>query len=410
MKNILFVDDEAMVLDGLHRMLRAMRHEWQMTFASSGPEALEILEKGSFDVIVTDMRMPGMDGGQLLNEVKERHPNVVRIILSGHSAKEKILHSIGPVHQYLSKPCDAEALKSTVSRACAMRHLLNSDSLISLVSAIESLPSLPSLYAEIMEEMNSQESSISRVGEIISKDVAMSAKVLQLVNSSFFGHPVHVSNPSRAAALIGLETLKALVLGVKIFSEFSGSDFPGYCTIANLWEHSVATGFLAKDTAESLGREQAEIDDCFLAGLMHDLGKLILLEKLPSACEEIVEDAAATGSSLIKAEQEALGTTHAQVGAYLLGIWGFSESIVDAIAFHHQPGEYANGNLTTLTIVHLANGLEHRNNPANLNDAWNFDLEYLSKVGMIDRIAGLQLGSYCRATGGETNACKNSLR
>ena len=391
MKKILFVDDETRILDGLQRMLRGMRNEWQMVFASSGLEALQILESDSFDVIVTDMRMPGMDGCQLLNEVKRTYPRVVRIILSGHSDKEKVLNSIGPVHQYLSKPCDAEVLKSTVARASAMRHLLENESLITLISTIESLPSLPSLYTEIIEEVNLPDSSIARVGEIISKDVGMSAKILQLVNSSFFGLPTHVSNPARAVALIGLETVKALVLTVKIFSQFSRSDLPGYSTIANLWDHSVATGFLAKDIATSLNLGQTEIDDSFLAGLVHDLGKLILLDKLPTACDEVAKLASSTGCLPVEAEQRVVGTTHAQIGAYLLGIWGFSDSIVDGVAFHHCPGECPNNGLSSLTAVHLANGLEHRNNHVNIDEAASFDLEYLSRPEIRDRIGELQL-------------------
>jgi HD-like signal output (HDOD) protein/CheY-like chemotaxis protein len=410
MKKILFVDDEPRVLEGLQRMLRGMRNEWEMAFAPSGPEALEILEKDLFDVIVTDMLMPGMDGYQLLNEVKRDHPGIVRIILSGHLDKDKVLNSIGPVHQYLSKPCSADDLKSTIARACAMRCLLENDSLINLISTIDTLPSLPSLYMEIVEEVNSPDGTISRAGEIISKDVSMSTKVLQLVNSSFFGISTHVSIPARAVALIGMETVQALVLSSKIFSQFSRSDLPGYQTIANLWDHSIATGFLAKDMATSFKQGQEEIDDSSLAGFVHDLGKLILLDKLSEACAEVVQVAKSTDCSLIEAEQEVLGTTHAQIGAFLLGIWGFSESIVEGVAFHHCPGECPNKGLSALTAVHLANGLEHRINPHNAPEAASFDCSYLSKLGIYDRIDELHLTFYSHVMGGEANVAKDSFR
>lgn len=404
MKKILFVDDETNLLAGLQRMLRGMRNEWQMAFASSGHEALEILRSDSFDVIVTDMRMPGMDGCQLLNEVKERYPNIVRIILSGHSDKEEVLKSIGPVHQYLSKPCDAEVLKSTIARACAMRHLLENDSLIKIISRIESLPSLPSLYTDVIEAVNSPNGSLARVGEIISKDVGMSAKILQLVNSSFFGLPTHVSSPARAVAMLGLETVKALVLGVKIFSQFSRPDSPGY-SIANLWNHSVTTSCIAKNIAENLKLKQTEIDDSFLAGMLHDIGKLILLDRMTAACEEIIKVVISSGCPLFEAEQKVLGATHAQVGAYLLGIWGFPQSIVEGIAFHHCPGKCSNGGLSILTAVHLANGFEHKNSPDAINEAGHFDIDYLSKLGIDDQIDGLQLACSSPIRLGESDAC-----
>src|SRR5256885_11774657 len=127
MIRILFVDDEPKVTEGLHRMLRSMRREWEMTFATSGAEALEKLSAKPFDVVVSDMRMPGMDGCQLLTEVMRRHPQVVRIILSGYSDKETIMRSIGLAHHYLSKPCDAETLKETIRRACDLRDQLEEE-------------------------------------------------------------------------------------------------------------------------------------------------------------------------------------------------------------------------------------------------------------------------------------------
>ncbi|MDR3566635.1 MAG: response regulator [Syntrophobacteraceae bacterium] len=408
MRRILFVDDEPMVLDGLRRMLRSMRKEWDMEYATSGGEALEILAVRVFDVLVTDMRMPGMDGCQLLNQVRELYPHIVRIILSGQSDREDIFESLGPVHQYLSKPCDAEMLKSTVARTFAVRNLLENDSIADVISKIESLPSLPSLYTEIMDEIGSPNGSLARVGEIISKDIGMSAKILQLVNSSFFGLATHVTSPTKAIALLGLETVKSLVLGIKIFSRFSRSDL-SYCSIAGLWDHSVATGYLAKEIARHLKLSQAEIGDSFLAGLVHDIGKLILLDRLPEACSKIVEEASSTGCAMFEAEKKVLGTTHARIGAYLLGIWGFSESIIDGVAFHHCPSECSNEGLSALTAVYLADGRQHKNDRDKVNKAGSFDQDYLSKLG-IDHSEEFQLAcsNHCRL--GEERGCENSFR
>ena len=143
-KRILFVDDEPNVLSGLRRMLRSMRREWFMAFAHSGLEALAMLDDTPFDIVVTDMRMPGMDGAALLKQVMHRHPKTVRIVLSGQADREEILRAVGPIHQYLSKPCDAETIKATLTRACALDGLLPDDHLKELISKMETLPSLPS--------------------------------------------------------------------------------------------------------------------------------------------------------------------------------------------------------------------------------------------------------------------------
>ncbi|MDR3556895.1 MAG: response regulator [Syntrophobacteraceae bacterium] len=408
MRRILFVDDEPMVLDGLRRTLRTMGKEWQMEYATSGREALEILAARVFDVLVTDMRMPGMDGCQLLNHVRELYPHTVRIILSGQSDKEELLKSIEPVHLYLSKPCDAEILKATLARTFAVRHLLENDSLAEVISKIQSLPSLPSLYYEIIDEIRSADGSLARVGDIISKDLGMSAKILQLVNSSFFGLATHISSPAKAVSLLGLETIKALVLGIKIFSGFSSSDLPCY-SIATLWDHSLATACLAREIARHLNLTQDEIEDSFLAGLLHDIGKLILLDRLPEACGKIAEVASSTECPVSQAEKKVLGTTHGRIGAYLLGIWGFSESVVNAVAFHHCPGECPNDALSALTAVYLANQCQGKNDPGNINKTVNFDLDYLSKSG-IDRIEELLLtcSDPCRL--GENGGCEDSFR
>ncbi len=206
-KQILFVDDEPLVLKGLQRSLRKMRAEWNTAFASSSKEALDILDQQPMDVIVSDLKMPEMDGMQLLTEVKNRHPHVVRIILSGHTEHEVTLRSVQYAHQNLTKPCDAEVLKQTLAKLFALRDILDNQSVKKIVSQIESLPSLPSIYSEIIEEMQSEDPSIKKISDTISKDLSMTAKILQVVNSVFFGLSRKISSPQGAVMLLGLETI-----------------------------------------------------------------------------------------------------------------------------------------------------------------------------------------------------------
>ena len=187
MKKILFVDDEPHILSGLQRMLRGNRNEWEMQFVGSGAEALAKLAAAPFDVIVTDMRMPGMDGAELLTRVRANFPDVVRICLSGYSSVESAMKVVGLAHQYLSKPCDPNVLKTTIVRACALRDHLHDPLLRQALSRMENVPSLPTNYQAILAELNCPEPSLAKIGEVISQDIAMTAKILQLVNSSFFG-------------------------------------------------------------------------------------------------------------------------------------------------------------------------------------------------------------------------------
>ena len=354
MRSILFVDDEPRVLQGIQRMLRPMRHEWDMTFVASGQQALEAMAQSSFDVVVSDMHMPGMDGAQLLAEVRKRHPDTVRIILSGYTDQEAVLRSVRPAHQYLSKPCEAETLKAAVARAFALRNFLTDPALTRLISGMESLPSLPSMYLEIMAELQSPDVSTQKVGQIISKDVGMSAKILQIVNSAFFGLPRRVADPGQAVTLLGLDTVKGLALSLQIFEGFDRRKLPGF-PIDELWEHSMTVAASARKIARRESGDEKVSDDAFLAGLLHDVGKLALAENLPMRYARVLTLCEKKGTPHWQGESEVFGATHAEVGAYLLALWGLPDPIVEAVAYHHCPDECPNKAFSPLSAVHAAN-------------------------------------------------------
>jgi len=393
---ILFVDDEPKVLEGMQRMLRSMRQEWDTAFALSGSEALEILSREPFDVVVSDMRMPGMDGSQLLTEVKRRYPDIVRIVLSGQSDKEMVLKSVQPAHQYLTKPCDAEVLKSTIRQSCALRNQFADNALRRMVAQMESLPSLPDLYFQIMNELQSEYASMHKVGEIISKDIGMTAKVLQLVNSAFFGHIRHVSSPAQAAELLGLETIKTLVLSVRIFSQFDRFNLPNF-SVQRLWDHSMATGVFSRTIAIKEKQSQEAIDNAFMAGVLHDAGRLILAANFARQYRQAMEVGQQRRIPLWQAENQVFEVNHAKVGAYLFSLWGLPYPIVEAIAFHHEPGAGPQKEFGPLIAVHVANFLEHnrRQESADQIEA-QVDRTYLEEIKMADKI-GIWQERCCRA-------------
>jgi putative nucleotidyltransferase with HDIG domain len=382
-KQVLFVDDDPMILQALKRMLHGLRSEWDMTFVNCGSEALERMSTETFDVIVTDMRMPEMNGAQLLEEVKKRHPNTVRVIFSGQSDDEIAMKTVKSAHQFLSKPCDATALKSVISRAFSLRELLVQENLKCLLSQMESLPSLPSLYTQVVELIQSPDSSIKKIGEVIAQDLAMTAKILQLVNSAFFGIPRHISNPAQAVGMLGLDTVKALILTIGIFSKIEQKQFVHF-GIETLWNHSIKTGTIAKKVADNEGTDKYLSDNAFMAGLLHDVGKLVLMVNVPDKYEKVIKTLKDQNISLSQAEQSVFGTSHAEVGAYLTGLWGLPDAIVEAVAFHHRPKECLSDYLVPLTFVHIADGLEHYGNGVSSMEGllFSIDYSYLEKLGL----------------------------
>jgi len=390
-KNILFVDDEPKILQGLMRMLRSMRNEWEMHFAESGAEALKILANRPMDVIVSDMRMPGMDGVELLKEVARHYPDVARIILSGHSDKEMILKSSMRAHQYLSKPCDAQVLKSIISRIFAIREVLQQDSLKKMVSKIESLPSLPSLYTEIMALMESPESSVKEVGKIIEKDLGMSTKILQLANSAFFGIPKHISSPLQAVNFLGLDTIKSLVITIGIFSTFENVKLRGV-NIKEVMGHSLRTGLISKELSKFEGMENSFIDSAYLAGFLHDIGKIIFAANMPDKYQDVFRQMNNKNADLLELERYLIGTTHAEIGAYLLGLWGFQDPVIEAVLFHHDPRRCPANEFTPLTAVYVANVLDHVDNLHSVaeDSIPGLDYDYLEKLGLKEKFCEWQ--------------------
>lgn len=387
MKRILFVDDEPNVLDGLRRMLRPWRHEWEADFATSGPEALEKLAAEPFDVLVTDMRMPGMDGPELLRRAAEQYPNVVRMALSGQTDPTQVLRSVGLIHQFIAKPCEATALRSVLQRTFALQNLLLQDNLRRLISRTRSLPSLPSLYVDLMEALRDPKSSAANIGRIIARDPGMTAKILQLVNSAFFALRRRISSPEEAVAVLGLETLRVLVLTVQVFSQFDPGVARGF-SIEDVVRHSTAVGTMARSIARAESVASHQRDDAFLAGMLHDVGKMVLGANRPDTYGRMIGTARKEQLDIVTAETKTFGGSHAEVGGYLLGIWGLPSPVVEAVAYHHDPQRSLMSGFEPLVAVHVANVCENdRHTPAIPRSTPLVDEPWLDSLGVRDRLA-----------------------
>ena len=386
MKRILFVDDEPLILEALQRSLYPMHREWEMRFASSGAEALRVLAEWPADVVVSDMRMPQMNGAQLLNEVKQRHPRTARLILSGFSDLEMIMQCISGTHQFLSKPCTSEFLRNVVGRALEIEGWVNNDQVKALVSRLGKLPTMPSLYFDILKQLDSPEGDLDEVGAKIAQDPGMTAKMLQLVNSAFFGLRRQLTSPTEAVMQLGLETIKSLVLGIHVFSEHEVSGDSGI-SMKELWHHSLATGTSARRIAQWERQEKKIVEESFTAGLLHDVGRLVLAANLPGQYAQAVQHSQREMVPLMDAERVIFGTSHTEVGAYLLGLWGLPISLVEAAMFHHAPGHCGTRIFGPLGIIHVANVLEQpRLSGPEAALLPQLDQGYLTEIGIWDRV------------------------
>ena len=333
MKTIVFVDDERELLEGLRARLYKHRQDWNMQFLLSGDAAIAAFEQHPVDLIVSDVRMPGMDGGQLLSLVKERWPNTIRIIVSGYSDPVQAVRLTSLAHQYVAKPCDSQQLENIIERCFNLQQLLSEDSLRKMVGRIGTLPSIPKTYGRLQAALSQPSVTAAEIGDIVNADAALASKVLQITNSAFFRLRKPMVRIKDAVTYLGFATIRNLVLSAEIVSQWNTPKGLSGVDPEQLQNHAQ----VAAAACKSLAGGRATPDDAWLAGLLHDIGYWVLVQECPHELAQAIELSRSRNLPLYECELQTTGATHAQIGAYLLGLWGLPYAIVEAVALHHTP-------------------------------------------------------------------------
>jgi HD-like signal output (HDOD) protein len=374
-RRILVVDDEPSILCALQNLLRKQRRVWDMTFVAGGAAALAELEKGPYDVIVSDMRMPGMDGAELLGRVRAGWPATARIVLSGHAERSAVVRALGVAHQFLAKPCDFEALRGCIERTCRLQALLAQDAVRAVVGRLHQLPSTPKTYWELTQVLADPAAGVGALADVIERDPAMSIKVLQLVNSAFFGLAQPVASSRRAVAYLGVELLRGLALSAHVFASLAAAPAMGFSIDDHQREALSAAQLARRFLADPVRAELA-----FTAALVHDVGKLIVAVAMPEAHAAIAATARRDGRTTLGVERELLGVSHAEIGGYLLGVWGLPFAIVEAVAFHHRPDQVSEAPMDVLAAVHVAGWATSGGIEGDLDE------EFLERAGLLGEL------------------------
>jgi HD-like signal output (HDOD) protein/CheY-like chemotaxis protein len=337
--HILFVDDEPRILGALRRMLRTHRDRWEMSFAEGGAAALATMHSQPCDVIVSDYRMPGMDGAQLLERVREEYPGTARVILSGQTNEDNVLKTMVIAHEFLTKPTTSDALVATVERLLGTRAAPTGDGQRRDVAFVESLPSAPHTLIELVAALDADDASARSVGTVIEGDPAATAKILHLVNSSAYTKGRKVSDVGQAVALLGLDTVRGLALMHDLVRTFEAAGGLPAEWIDGLTLHSVETSRLAR--LFGAGRDwQAH---AFTGGLLHEVGQLVLASARPADFHRVLAawgeaDESPDGNAPLEVhEAAAFDLSHVDAGVRLIGLWGLPAAVIEAIAGHAAP-------------------------------------------------------------------------
>jgi HD-like signal output (HDOD) protein len=386
MKRVLFVDDEPHVLESLRDALRPRRHEWRMAFAEGAEPALEELGRHEYDVVVSDMRMPGTDGAALLARVQELQPSTVRLVLSGYADANVIARAGAVAHRFLAKPCDTAELARVVERSCAIKELAERDPLRRAAARATRLPCAPAIYHQLSALLAGADASVEEVADLVERDIAISARVLQLANSAFFGRAQPVTRIGDAVLYLGLSTVEALVLSAGALEAFEPIPaIPGFSL-----EHVQRHGALVARIARQVLGGKAQADDAVTAGMVHDVGLLVLAVQEPAYLAEVLASAARERRPVVDIEYERRGVSHAEVGAHLLTLWGLPHAIVEAVAYHHRPQAAHGAVLDHVAAVYIADALvndcEAGRAPGPGGCAKPLDMDYVQRLGVADRI------------------------
>ncbi len=353
-KNILFVDDNEHVISGIQRQLRPFREQWNLFFATSGPKALELMEQQHIDLIVSDMLMPEMRGDELLKKVSTLYPGTVRMILSGYADEETLKSGLEVAHQYLSKPCTPETLREAISQIFKIQACVSSPRIIDGIGNPNSLPSLPKIYQELTRAIADEETTIQDLANIFAQDMVLSAKLLQLVNSPYFGLNRVVSNLPEAINLIGIRKLNNLVLSVHIKNAFPVKNPEMEKYMQYIWQDAGRTAELAKQIALSENQQEDRPDQAYLGGLLHNMGLLIFLSRGGDQLRDMMKQVKDTDIPIDELEMTYFGFTRAEAAAYLLSLWKIPPRIIESILLQNIPNETDYEGVNALTAVHVA--------------------------------------------------------
>lgn len=360
---------------------------WECVFAPDAAAAQAVLSQGACDALVASFSSGSHAGLDLLHEVAAQHPRALRFIVGNVGDQALLLEGIGGTHQFINRPVAPAELIATLQRGLALDAWLASDELRKLAPRLRRLPSLPSTYFELLKQLESSAFSLQSINEIIARDPAVTARLLQMVNSSAFALAQKITDPADAVALLGIETVKSLVLCLQVFSPSEDAQRAGVVP-EDLWVHSFTVANFARQITASETGNVRLANDAFTAGLLHDVGRIVLAANLPAEYGAVVRAARDSGRPLHEIEAAQLGATHAQVGAYLLGLWGMPAPLVEAAAAHHTPSQTHAHEFSLLAAVHAANVFARAQEAKRDGLALpEIDAAYFAAIGLADRPA-----------------------
>jgi HD-like signal output (HDOD) protein len=375
---VLFVDPEFGGKECVEEGPELTGEKRMFTEVSSAEEALELCLDGSFDVVVAANRLPSESGIELLRTLKHVAPAAIRFLMIDQDEVTHFRSLVSDAQQIMLKPLRAASFNHQLERALALRSVVRDPMILKFLGDADSLPPLPRIFGMICQTLHDPASSLSKIAEVIAGDIVLSSKVLRLANSALFGLQEPAGNIEQAVVRLGLITISSLVFCQEMVDSVAGlKEVEQFAEELN--RHSIEVALLATKIAQAWDAPQQVVDQLFFCGIVHDLGKFLFATHAKDAWKRVQQEVDHNIESDVEIERMVFGSSHCELAAYLLAVWGFSDDQVEAVLYHHKPSDLQGSDSDSLLvrILHLAENLCE----THLHGAW-LDWEYLYDLGM----------------------------
>lgn len=306
----IFIDDENQVLRSLKRALNLHCKQWELFYYSSPQQALAEIQAIQPWVIVTDKRMPEMDGSEFLQACKNTSPDSIRVMLTGDTSHEAALASIQAAHILLPKPFEIEDILEVLERSSCLRQFTLSDEIRNEIGRIQGLPALPESYQRLITYLDSTEiPETVKIAELISDDSAMFSQIIKMANSSFFGFSTPIYSAEDAVVRLGQDLIKKIVLCIGLYASPQVKSEHGL-----LFAQAKVVAQKLVQLVELSNTAKVSLDRAYFTGLFHNIGALIEVKPSGSLSED-------------------------ELGAFLLQLWGFESDLVNTVKYQSCPEE-----------------------------------------------------------------------
>ena len=370
-------------------------HDWEVDVVTNQKQALQALDTKPYNLLISEIVMPEMDGLDFFKTAKEKHPTIIRIMETANENREFLVKASELAHIVIPSNCEKDSFNEIIKNTMSLQEIIANKDILKKLTSIKSLPSPPEVYNKLVSTLQNEDCSTHQVAEIIKNDIAITAKLLQMINSAFFGMKTHVESPMHAVNLLGIDTVKSIVLTSGIFHTIREKEFAGF-SVDEMYRQSMAVGAATRHLANVFGFRTKDIEDALMAGLLHDIGKLLMITNFKKELADAKKIAQTDNILIGDAIRQIIGISDAELGAHLLSLWNLPLSILEAVAYHNQPSKSAYKEVNTLTAVHLAYGITTDKFKNVRNNEQSFlDIAYIERLGLQNNLP--QFKNFCLA-------------